>query len=81
MCLGVSDEKKSARMKNNVNTNSRLRRDCSVVDVHDEKFSILKILLRKSRQDTFQTCERKSCTSCVTDISGDFPNNDMTRRV
>ena len=55
-------------MKNNVNTNSRLRRDCSVVDVHDEKLYFLKILPRKIRQDTFQTCEQKSCTSCVTDI-------------
>ena len=64
-------------MKNNVNTNSRLRRDCSVVDVHDEKLFCLKILPRKNRQDTFQTCEQKSCTSCVTDIPGDVPNNDI----
>ena len=37
----------------------------------------LKILPRKSPQDTSQTCEEKSCTSCVKDISGDIPNNDI----
>jgi hypothetical protein len=45
--------------------------------VHDEKPSFLKILPRKSPQDTSQTCEEKSCTSCVKDISGDVPNNDI----
>ena len=33
----LSDEKKSARTKNNVNTNRRSSRACAVVDVHDEK--------------------------------------------
>ena len=37
----------------------------------------LKILPRKSPEDTSQTCEGKSCTSCAKDISGDVPTNDI----
>ena len=50
-----SDEEKSGRKQNNVNTNRRSRRDLAVVDVHDETPSCLKILPRKSPQDTSQT--------------------------
>ena len=75
------DEKKSGRKKNTLNSNRRSRRDVAVVDVHDETPSFLKIMPRKSPQDTSQTLKETSCTSGVKDISGDVPNNDIENDV
>ena len=75
------DEKKSGRKQKNLNSNRRSRRDVAVVDVHDETPSFLKIMPRKSPQDTSQTLKETSCTSGVKDISGDVPNNDIENDV
>ena len=60
-----------------LNTSIRSRRDIAVVDVHDEKPSFWNLLPRNSPSDVFQGCDKKSCTSCVKDISADVLKNDI----
>ena len=73
--------KKGGRKPKKMISNRRSRRDVAVVDVHDETPSFLKIMPRKSPQDTSQTLKETSCTSGVKDISGDVPNNDIENDV